>query len=175
MMLEIDGAGSYRLITRRTIECDVVLSNLLRSTGAEKALVDAVAAGEDIDKRIFEAVTGSGKMFDILGAALMPAELDSLNWSPEIQRETAAKLKRVTSEEGKRTLLLAIVPLVSGFFLQGLRYTATSPNSSPELEKTKLQPDGASEAITTSATGGSWFTSWRRTIRAARWRFPGGR
>lgn len=174
MVLEIEGAGNYQLITRRTIECDIALSNLIRSSGAAQAFTDALEAGEDPDSRVFAAVSGSGKLFDILGAALVPEGIDPLEWTPKLQQQTADTLKRVTSDAGKHTLLLAIVPLVTSFFLAGLHSMVTSRNSFL-VPASRVQPDSASAATTTTETGGSWFGSWLGTIRAGLRRLSDGR
>jgi hypothetical protein len=174
MVLEIDGAGTYSLITRRTIENDIALSNLLRSSGAERALIDALTEGEEPDSKVFAAVSGSGKLFDILGAALVPEGTDPLEWTPKLQQQTADTLKRVISDAGKRTILLCIVPLVTSFFLAGLHSTATS-RSFTDTPASQVQPDSENAATTTSATGPSWFASWLDTIRAALGRSFAGR
>jgi len=172
-VLEIDGAGEYQLITRRTIECDITLTNLLRGSGAEQALVEALTAGEEPDGKVFAAISGSGKLFEILGAALVPVGVDGLEWSPKLQQQTATTLKRVTSENGKRALLLCVVPLVTSCFLSGLHSLTTSRSYSPA--PATVQPDSESVATTILATGTSWCVSWLDTIRAALWKYSGGR
>jgi hypothetical protein len=174
MILEIEGAGTFRVVSASTIEHDIALTNLLRSSGAEKAVIDALTAGEEPDSRIFAAVTESGKLFDILAAALVPADVDPLAWTPAIAKETADKLKRVVSEQGKRVLLSSIVELVKAFFLVGLHSQMTSRNSTAS-GKDAGQPDGASAETTTAATGRSWFGSWLATIRDACRKYSGGR
>lgn len=173
MLIEIEGAGTFRLMERRTIECDIYLSNLLRAAGAEAALIEALSVNEEPDSRIFQAVAASGKLFDILAGALVPEGVDALDWSPGLARDTAEKLKRVTSEAGKRALLSAVVPLVTGFFLLGLRSLATSRKSSLS-PGSRAQPDSGSGATTTMATGGSWFGSLRTSIRNALGRSSNG-
>ena len=174
MVLDIEGAGVFRIMSTRTIEADIYLTNLLRAAGAELALTEALRANEAPDSRIFRAVSGSGKLFDILAGALVPEDVDSLAWTPEIARETAAKLKRVTSDNGKRALTLAVVPLVTGFFLNGLHSLVTSPNSSAEAAK-GARPASVNVVTLISGTGPSWFASLRAGIRNARKRLSHGR
>src|SRR5579859_3716367 len=120
MILEFEGIGNYKLITASTIERDIALSNVLRSSGAHDAMLEALAAGEEPDRRIYEAVSGSGKIFDLLGASLVPEGVDPLAWSPAIARETAEALKKITAPKSKQLLLLSVVEMVKAFFLVGL-------------------------------------------------------
>lgn len=174
MILEIEGAGTYRLVTASTIEHDIALTNLLRSSGAEKAIIDALTAGDEPDSRIFSAVTQSGKLFDIMAAALVPEGTDPLEWSPAIAKETSDKLKRVVSDKGKRVLLASIVELVKAFFLAGLHSQTTSQSYTSD-GKDAGQPGSANEATMTVGTGRYWSGSWLATIRDAFRRYFGGR
>lgn len=174
MILEFEGAGVFRLMTASTIERDIVLTNLLRSSGVEQAMIDALSAGREPDSDIFAAVTSSGKLFDILGAVLVPDGFDQLQWTPQQGKETAEKLRHLTAPQAKAMVLHSIVALVKACFLKGLSSLATSPNSSLDLGKV-AQPVGANAATTTSATGRSWFANWADSIRAGVRRFFGGR
>lgn len=151
MILEFEGAGSYRLITDSTIERDIALSNLLRACGAYDAFRGALEQGGDVDSRLFEAVTVSGKLFDILGASLIPEGTDPLAWTPAIARETAEALRRITSPAAKQLLIASVVELVKAFFLAGLHSLATSRRSSTPANP--VQPASANAGITSSATG----------------------
>lgn len=154
MLLDFGEAGTYRLITTSTIERDIAISNILRSSGAREAMITALSAGEEPDGRIFDAISGSGKLFDFLGAALMPEGDDPLKWTPEIARATAEKLKRIISPQIKQTLTLSVVELVKAFFLVGLHSLVTSLNSSAAKAAAEgVRPDGESAATTSSATG----------------------
>ena len=160
MLVEIEGAGKFHTITKlSTIERDIVISNLLRTSGAQVAFLDKVAAGVEPDTAVFEAFAGSGKVFEFLGAALMPAEDESvphphwlqrairwlfwwlpapprvghggdpLNWTPEIGAATAERLKKVTAPAGKQMLTHLVVAAATSFFLAGLHSLVTSRSS----------------------------------------------
>ena len=174
MILDFEGAGVFRLMTASTIERDIVLTNALRSSGVEQAMVNALSAGREPDSEIFAAVTSSGKLFDILGALLIPDGMEQLEWTAKIGQETADKLRRLTADQAKQLVIHSIVALVKACFLKGLSSLATSQNSSLDLEKV-VQPAGANAAITTSAIGRSWFASLATSIRSAVKRCFGGR
>lgn len=154
MILEFEGVGTYRLITKSTIERDIVLSGLLRACGANQAMIEALTNGTDEDAGIFAAVANSGKLFDILGATLVPDGVDPLKWTPDLGRETTEKLKHITADGSKQLLTTSIVALVKAFFLAGLHSLATSPNFSREGMRPELL---ASAAISNSAIGGTSF------------------
>jgi hypothetical protein len=180
MLLEFEGAGKFRLITNvSTIERDIALSNLLRSSGAQAAMLEALTASEEPDARVFNAVAASGRLFDLLGAALMPLEDaqapprlwwqkllriyppasvghggDPLKWTPEIAANTAERLKHVTTPQAKQLLTLAVVELVKAFFLAGLHSLVTSRNSLRAIaERVEARPAGANGASMNSETG----------------------
>ena len=159
MLVEISGAGKYRLITQTsTIERDIALSNLLRTSGAQAACLGKLAAGEEPDTAVFEAFAGSGTVFEFLGAVLMPVADESvprphwlqrfaawvlqrpalaprghggdpLNWTPEIGHATAERLKKVSAPAGKQLLTHLVVAAAKSFFLAGLHSLATSRSS----------------------------------------------
>jgi hypothetical protein len=173
MLLEIEGAGTYRLITSSTIERDIALANLLRACGLEDVIYNAIAAGREPDAEIFAAVSGSGKLFDILGACLIPEGVDQFTWTPKIGNDIAEKLRHVTHEKAKQIILQSVVELVKSFFLKGLYSYATSRNSSPG--KTTEQQPLDSAAISTSGNGRRWFERLRDTILRVLWKSSGGR
>lgn len=154
MLLEFEGAGTYRLITSSTIERDIAISNVLRSSGAQEAMIDAIKAGEEPDARLFNAISGSGKLFELLGASLVPEGVDPLEWSPELAKRTADTLKRVTAPEAKALLVRSVVELVKAFFLAGLVSSVTSPSFlRATANGVEARPDGVSGATMSSATG----------------------
>jgi len=142
MLLEFEGTN-YQFATRSTIERDIRLSNLLRESGVQEAMLAALTAGEDVDARIFGALTQSGKIFDILGCALVPEGVDPIYWTPALARETAEKLKKIASDAAKQLLLESVVGLVKAFFLAGLHSLATSRRSSPESAKAQPAAESA--------------------------------
>jgi|SRR5579863_274753 len=151
MLLDLGDAGTFRLMKQSTIERDIVLSNLLASSGAKQALVEALENGNDTDAAIFTAVMASGKLFEILGAALEPEGADALKWTPAVGAHTAQALKKITTPQAKRLLLTCVPALVTGFFLAGLHSATISRKSSQTPGR--VRPDTASGATSTSATG----------------------
>jgi hypothetical protein len=152
MIIELEGAGIFRLMTRSTVERDIVLSNMLRSSGAEQAMRDAIIGERNPDGEIFQAVASSGKLFDILGASLAPDGMEDLEWTPACGLETSSRLKAISAAQAKILLLSCVVELIKAFFLAGLLSTATSRRSSP-AQDIHPPPNGASAEITTSAIG----------------------
>lgn len=154
MILEFEGVGNYKLITASTIERDIAISNVLRSSGAHDAMLQALTAGEEPDRRIFEAISGSGQLFELLGAALVREGVDPLTWTPAMAKETAAALKAITVPKAKQLLLLSVVELVKAFFLVGLHSLVISRSFSKTISNgAAVGPDGESAAILNSAIG----------------------
>jgi hypothetical protein len=155
MILEFEGVGNYKLITASTIERDIAISNVLRSSGAHDAMLQALTAGEEPDRRIFEAISGSGKLFELLGASLVPEGVDPLTWTPAMARDTAQALKNISAPKAKQLLLLSVVELVKAFFLAELHSLVISRSSSPKAtgNGAAVGPDGENAATSNSATG----------------------
>ena len=119
LVFEIDGAGAFRLLPDRVLRRDV--QELLISTGADKAFMEAITAARNPEEPVFEAMYASGRLFELLGRCLTP---EGSEWTPRLGRETAEKLERVNSPAGRQTvrrLAIAIFNLSSWAQLQERR------------------------------------------------------
>jgi len=148
------GGRRFEVMVSRTVEADIVLSNLLDAAGMEEAIFDNIEQPEDkVNAAIANGLARSGKLFQIIGAAVVPEGTPPLSWSPKLQAETAAFFASLPSEGNTRRVLVAAVSLVRAFFLVELLFTQTSRKSSQAPATDPGSRNGANGATSSSAPG----------------------
>ena len=136
------GGRPFAAIGESTMEHDVVYCGALARAGLQP--VPGIEEGEDPQDycdRITGLVMGSGELFNLLGAMLIPAETTSEKWTPTIAAETAEHLKGLTDPEEKLKVRAQIASLIFDFFRVGIASSLTSLTSS----KTTATPGDESD------------------------------
>lgn len=139
------GGREFQVISSSTIEWDVTLLNLLQGCGlADVTMMDGETA-EGLALRVYRTLMSSGAVFEILGCALIPAEVKPLDWTPEVMAASAVFFRRLHTEADKALIRSQITTLVANFFVQGLLSVRTSPNFSTLQSATAEQPKSGSD------------------------------
>jgi len=143
------GGRRFELVVSGTVERDIVLSNLLDSAGMKEAIYSHLEQSEEaVNAAIANGLASSGKLFQIMGASIVPAGTAGLDWTPSLMAETAKFLASLPSEGNTRRILIAAVSLVRAFFMVELLFTATSRRFSPTPPREPESLNGASAATT---------------------------
>jgi hypothetical protein len=157
MQLKLAGK-EFQTVSRGTIEWDVEIYRSLQGAGLSDITLHLGETPEQLAQRIFRSVMASGSAFEILGCVLVPAGMDPLDWTPSLQRETAAFIRRLNSDEDKAAINGQIVSLIASFFRQGLLSVKTFPRLSDESDAVEDRgsspsPSQDPAAIPSSANG----------------------
>lgn len=146
------GGRRFTLITAGTVERDIELGNRIDSSGVKEAILANVADEDAMNTAIAQALCSNSKrLFEIIGAAVVPEGIDQLAWTQEMMRETAAHFAKLDGRNTQKVLVSAVA-LVRAFFLVELLSLATSRSFSP-LPGTE-QLTGENAGTSTSGPGG---------------------
>ena len=143
------GDRRFEVISSSTVEHDIVLANLLGEAGIREAIYSHLEDSEDaVNAAITSALASSGKLFQIIGAAVVPEGTHGLTWTPKLQAETAAFFAQLPSEGNTKRVLIAGVSLVRAFFMVELLFTLTSRKSLRNPTASEQLKPGVSAATT---------------------------
>jgi hypothetical protein len=153
MVEEYTFAGrKFRAVRRRTIQNDVACMGLIRGARLDTVVIEEGETPEAFSTRLLDRALCDGNVFSLLGAVLIPAEIEDEDWTPLVMQATAAHLGRVADEAEKRQLMTATVHMITGFFQSGLASLRTSPRSSSQ-STAEAQPISEIGEVTTMGTG----------------------
>lgn len=166
------GGRTFRPIGESTVEHDYGFIALVRGMGLTSPSARAHEAPEELALRLLGEIIGSGKAMDALGYLLVPDGTPSEAWTPELGRQTAAFLAKLTRPEDKALVRSLTLSLLHDFFALGLGSWAISQTSSqptgesmtagPSPAKTNGGASGAgSSAPSRKATGNERVLSRR--------------
>jgi hypothetical protein len=103
--------------------------------------------------RLYLTALKTGDIFLLLGALLIPEEMDPLRWTPEIAAKTGEFLASMTEPGDKAKMRILLASALMPFFLGGHRSSKTSPNSSTPRIPGSDQPHIVSAGAKSTATG----------------------
>ena len=145
------GNKAFKALKQSTIEHDFWLMDTIRAAGLEQVTLRPGEEAETFATRLLHDVIASGRVFDLLGGVLVPADSNDLDWTPEAALQTAAFMRKLSEPTDKILLQSLVVELLIGFFQDGLVALMLSPNysaTSPENHQ-----DSETGEHTTLATG----------------------
>lgn len=128
-MLQL-GGRAFRVVKVSTVEHDVWMMGKTAAAGMQQVTMLPGETPESFATRLTGEFARSGLVLVLLGGALIPAELEDLEWSPAVAAQTAAFLGGLTDPADKQLVLAQVASLVAGFFETGLMSCMTSRNSS---------------------------------------------
>ncbi len=120
------GGRQWRSLVRLTIEHDFWVLNQTEEAGISLYTKKGEDPGQ-FAARLLREVIASGKAFLLVGAFLIPDELEDQAWSPALAQQTADFMRKLEGEEDKAILQNAIISLLLGFFEAGLRLSNNFP------------------------------------------------
>jgi hypothetical protein len=130
MKTEYTFAGrKFRALEVSTLEHDIFFMNQVRAAGLDKFAVPEGEQPEQTTVRILHEVLASGKVFVILGALLIPADIADLDWTPELGAQTADFMRKLIAPDDKQQIQPLIISLVRHFFQSGAVYSTNSRSS----------------------------------------------
>lgn len=126
------GGRAFRPVLDATIEHDYWMMGRIRLAGIDRVVIEDGELPEEFAVRLLRELVNSGEIFAILGGAIMPADRDVCDWTPEMAADTSTFLKRLTAAEDKQTINSVTASLLAGFFAHGLATLLTSRSYSSE-------------------------------------------
>lgn len=124
------GGRKFKHCQHSTIEHDYVTMDRFNAAGL--AVID-MAEGATPEQFVAELVSRAvrtGQLFPLLACLLIPAELASKDWTPEIAAATEAHLRTLTEPEDKQVLQGQVAGMFASFFQTGLTTLRTFQKSS---------------------------------------------
>ena len=110
---------------------DSFLIEQVYATGLGAAEVPAGLSASEIVDLLLDRVLASGCAWTLLGAMVMPAELDLQAWTPHVAREMELHLERVSSDEEKFVLRGTLASLLALLFAQRIATLRTTGAADP--------------------------------------------
>ena len=124
------GGKQFRQIETSTMEHHIELMRQLRASGLGDCTPGNDETAEQYGLRLLYALIDHGATFGLLGALLIPANLDDAAWTPEVSQQTADFMRRLTSPEDHKLLEKQLIVLVESFFATGLQRSKPSATAS---------------------------------------------
>ncbi len=137
------GGRVFREAKRSTIEHDIWTMDQIWASGLDSVRRDPEEAFEEFGLRLLDVALRSGRALDLIGGLVVPEEVDDLDWTPQLAKETARFLGQLSSEEDKQQVHVLLGKLVAGFFPAGVLSAEISPVSSAS----QMVPSGSSETV----------------------------
>jgi hypothetical protein len=103
------GGRTFRLMSATNIECDCYLHRIGRQIGLDKLKPEPGEAGEQFALRLHALVIESGLATALLAGAIVPAEIEDVQWSPRVAKETTEYLRTLGGEAEKAVLHDALI------------------------------------------------------------------
>ena len=128
------GGRTFVHLGESTAQHDDWFMGRVREAGLDRVLLEI---GEDPDqfaRRILYQASGSGKVFEMIGALIVPEGMADASWTPEVALDTARFVGQLCDPEDKQRINNLTVTLLIGFFLGGLTSLETSKTSSTDAE-----------------------------------------
>ena len=145
------GGRQFEVIASSTIEWDVTLLNLVQACGLADVTMHAGEDPEGLARRVFRSLMASPHVFEILGCCLIPAGTDPLAWTPDMMREQAAFMRRLSTPADKDAINAHIRNIVAGFFLNAIVSVRTFPSASTLQDP--AAPPGSAPSPASSTPG----------------------
>lgn len=139
----------FKAVTNASLEHDIYTMQQVHRCGAENVIMGADETAPEYVHRVLLSVTADGRVFDLLGCLLMPAELATSHWTAELAHATGRTFATVTTPEDKRTVHGQIVEALSGFFERGLLSLRTFQKS---LSSVDISPKSSETTADTAST-----------------------
>lgn len=145
------GGRAYRAVAVSTVERDVFVMGRVRTAGLDSISIENGESAEHYATRVLETLLSFAGVLELIGALIIPDELADDQWTPDVARETARLVGRITDEEQKGYVKQALLGLLVPFLESGLGcWTATSRSSESQSEG---PPDGSLEAASSTGSG----------------------
>jgi hypothetical protein len=140
------GGRAFVAIGESTIEHDTEMLGALGRAGLVP--LEWMEPGEtpgDWGTRQLKQLVNSKELFTLLGCALIPEGLASVDWTPEIGRATEAHVRKLAAPDDKATIYNQVVALLQDFFGRGTALSLISRTSSndPTTASLLAQPTPA--------------------------------
>lgn len=126
--ITVDGR-QFRPIKNGTFAHDIWLMQRVRNAGLATLHIDAGETEDAFMERIATAAWESGAVLELLGGAMVPAELKDTDWTAAIALDSAKFFGSITDEDSKQRLRTQIGGILFYFFISGLSSSKTSTKS----------------------------------------------
>lgn len=168
------GGKIFRVIKSSTLEHDHWCMGEIRGAGLDRMTVAKDELPDDFVRRILAETIRSGRVYALLGGFLIPDDVQDNDWTPDIAKETAGFMRKLTDPADKSIVNMQVVALLIGFFEKGLVTLTTFKASSSESQETNVSESNVSAAASTSAIGASSSAPSQASTRNGIKRFFGG-
>jgi hypothetical protein len=123
------GGREFRALQTSTLEHDFWTMRHLREAGLDQLRRNPDETAEDFAVRLLHEIIASGKAFLLVGAFLIPANMQDADWTPEVGASSAAFFGSLTGTRDKQIIQAIVVTLLTSFFQLGLSYSNNSRTS----------------------------------------------
>lgn len=123
---------TFAQIKNSTFEHDAWLMHAMNASGINNISVIDGETPDELAARYTREAVGNPHILTLFGGLLIPAEIPSEEWTPEIAAQTTQFISKITDPDSKRLLHSQVASMVAVFFLSGLAQLKTSRKSSEE-------------------------------------------
>ena len=148
------GGQEFVPIGESTVEHDNMFWRLQEKSGLRLVVLEPHEDAEAFARRLLQQLMGNEAFFELLGCLIVPANKTSLDWTPEMMRETAELVKKLHAPEDKARVHSLALSVVIDFFAEGLTCLESFRSSSPAEPSGTTEvalPGGATESGKTSS------------------------
>jgi hypothetical protein len=124
------GGRSFQAIGESTVEHDFRFMALLRDLGFDDPHKLASETPEQFGARLLNDLMASARALEVLGFLVIPVDVESEHWTPEVGAETAAFLGQLSRPADKAMVRSLTLSFLADFLERGLGSWTLSANSS---------------------------------------------
>lgn len=131
------GGRQFKPIKNSTFAHDIWIMERVKATGLDTLRIEPEESSDDfIDRIAAKAMTGGMQLvLELIAGVLMPAEIESADWTPAIAKATTKFFGDLTEETEKSKVRAQIGGWLYFFFLSAIESSLTSMRSGEKAEK----------------------------------------
>lgn len=128
------GGRQFKHCQNSTIEHDYVTMDRFNAAGLAVIDMPEGSTPQEFVAELVSRAVRTGQLFPLLACLLIPAELDSADWTHSVAADTESHLRKLTSSEDKLTIQGQVAGMFASFFQTGLTTLRTFPKYSESQE-----------------------------------------
>ena len=114
------GGRAYVTAQDITIGQEIRVRGLLSASGLDDLPMHEHESAEDYVRRLLDHLTGSPQVLELMGTLILPDGMKPGEWTPDVARETAAHISKLTSLEDRVHFQTMVSAAFLGFLESGL-------------------------------------------------------
>lgn len=115
-----------------TLRRDIFIMSRVRRAKLDSLPMNEGESAEAYAHRLLDYLMGYDEVMDLLGAMLVPENVDEKDWTPKLAAQIAETLGSLVDDEGKAAVRMVLISVLVPFLSSGLAsLTITASSSGP--------------------------------------------